>query len=196
MNNFLYLFFVLFFSCSVKQKITWDKIKPGSVRHIGAESLKVNIDNATYSFTLTVFSGPSSKKYGLLISSIWKIDNDGIFLIKLGNNEVIKLIADNVNIGKIDYPAYIPILGSTSNSGLLTTEKVDYYSSIYNLDQESLTKIKEYGIYKIRIQFIDNYKEKSWKKDLLGNYIKKSYVLLENELLKPFQKSNSIEKGF
>ncbi len=196
MNKIVFLFIVLIFSCSVKQKITWDKLKPESVRHIGAESLKVNIDNATYSFTLTVFSGPSSKKYGLLISSIWKIENDAIFLVKLGNNEVIKLVADNVNIGKIDYPSYMPILGSTAVSGLLATEKVDYYSSIYNLDQESLSKIMEFGIYKIRIQFIDTYKEKIWKRDLLGGYIKRSYELLENQLLKPFQNSNSIERGF
>ncbi len=187
---------LLFISCSVKQKITWDKFKPNNVRHIGAESLKINIDNASYSFTLTVFSSPNSKNYGLLISSIWKIENNGVFLIKLGNQEIIKLIADNVNIGKVDYPSYMPLIGSVNNAGILATEKVDYYSSIYFLDNETLSKIEEYGIYKIRIHFIDNYKEQNWKKDILGNYIKRSHELLESQLQKPLLSSTSIERDF
>lgn len=186
---------ILFNSCSTT-KISWDRIKEGNVRHIGTKGMETKIDNATYSFSLTVFSGLQSKDYCLLISSIWRIENNSVVLIKLGNDEIIKLLSDNTNVGKVDWPSYKPIIGGTSTSGVLTTEKVDYYSSIYSLNPELLDKIEQYGIFKIRIQFGNTYKEQSWNSDKLGKYIKNSHELIELQLQKSPATPKSIEDNF
>ena len=186
---------ILFNSCSTI-KISWDRIEEGNVRHIGTKGMETKIDNATYNFSLTVFSGLHSKDYCLLISSIWRIENNCVVLIKLGNNDIIKLQSNNTNVGKVDWPSYKPIIGGTSTSGVLTTEKVDYYSSIYSLNPEELDKIEQYGIFKIRIQFGNTYKEKGWNNDTLGKYIKSCHELLELQLQKLLATPKSIEDNF
>lgn len=166
------------------------------MRHIGTKGMETKIDNATYSFSLTLFSGLHSKDYCLLISSIWRIENNSVVLIKLGNDEIIKLISDNTNVGKVDWPSYKPIIGGTSPSGVLTTEKVDYYTSIYSLNSEVLDKIEQYGIFKIRIQFGNTYKEESWNSDKLGKHIKNCHELIELQLQKSPSTPKSIEDNF
>jgi hypothetical protein len=158
--------------------------------------METKIDNATYNFSLTVFSGLQSKDYCLLISSIWRIENNYVVLIKLGNDEIIKLLSDNSNVGKVDWPSYRPIIGGTSTSGVLTTEKADYYTSIYSLNLEVLDKIEQYGIFKIRIQFGNTYKEQSWNYDKLGKYIKNCHELIELQLQKSPATPKSIEDNF
>ena len=185
-----------FLSCSLPQKISWDRSKEGNVRHIGSKALETKIDNATYSFNLTVFSRPTSKYYCLLISSLWTIENNSLVLIKLGNDETVKLVSDNANVGEIDWPTYLPIIGGTSTSGVMTTKKIDYYTSIYLLEDDILSKIEHYGIFKIRIQFGNKYKEQIWKRDKLGKFISKSHELLELQLQKPVATSKSIEQDF
>lgn len=183
-------------SCSVTPQISWDRIREENVRHIGSKSIETKIDNATYNFGLTVFSGQRSKEYCLLISSLWRMKAEEIVLIKLGNDETIKLISNNVNMGDVDWPTYSPIIGGTSTSSVMTTKRVDYYSSIYSLPEDILNKIEEYGIYKIRIQFGSTYKEQSWINDKLGKYIKSSHKLLESQLQKSVAIPKSIEQGF
>lgn len=158
--------------------------------------MDARIDKATYSFTLTVFSGQQLKYYCLLISSIWRIENNGIVLLKLGNEETIKLMADNTNVGQVDWPTYTPIVGTYKASGLLGTEKTDYYTSIYLLQDDVMKKIEMYGINKIRIQFGTTYNERFWRKDRIGKYIKHSHELLEQQLQRLPKKSNSIEQDF
>lgn len=186
---------ILLYSCSTT-KISWDRFEDNNVRHIGTKSLETKIDNATYDFSLTVFKGSNYKDYCLLISSIWLIKENWVVLIKLGNDESIKLIANNVHQGKVDYPSYSPIVGAKTPSGVLTTQKVDYYSSIYSLDPEVLYKIEQYGIYKVRIQYGNSYKEKTWVSDKLGKYIKDSHSLLESQLEKEIAPPKSIEENF
>lgn len=157
--------------------------------------METKIDNATYSFNLTVFSGPTSKYYCLLISSLWRIENNGVVLLKLGNDNVIKLTCDNTNVGEIDWPTYSPIIGGANSSGVMTTKRVDYYTSIYPLTREDLRELERHGVYKIRIQFADTYKEQSWKKDKLGKFIASSHETLELQLKKP-NSPQSIEQGF
>ena len=178
------------------QKISFDRIENDNVRHIGTENLKMTIDRATYDFSLTVFSGLHSKDYCLLISSLWKFEENNVVLLKLGNEEIIKLIANNVNVGQLDYPKYNPIIGGSSVSGVMTTQKVDYYVSLYSLDSDLLKKIEQYGIIKIRIGFVNTYYEKIWKNDKLGKFIKRSHERLEEQLQKPHASSKSIENGF
>jgi hypothetical protein len=178
------------------QKITWDKLKDDNVRHIGAESLEIKIDNATYQFSLTVFSSGNSKNYALLASSIWKMENDGVLMIKLGNQEAVKLVANNVNKSQIDYPKYNPLIGGGYENGTLSTQKVDYYVSLFPLDLDLFEKFEKYGIVKMRIQFVNTYFESSWKKDTLGKFIKKSYDVIENQLNKPITQKNKIDEDF
>ncbi len=191
-----YILPFLLLSCSVPQKVSWDRTKEGNVRHIGSKALETKIDNATYRFNLTVFSGQKSKYYCLLISSLWRIENNGIVLIKLGNDETVKLVSDNSNVGEVDWPTYSPIIGGTSTSGVMTTKKVDYYTSIYLLQEDVLSKIEQYGIRKIRIQFGNSYKEQNWKRDKLGKYIRNAHEILELQLQKPVATSKSIEQDF
>jgi hypothetical protein len=178
------------------QKISWDRIEGGGVRHIGAKGLGLKIDNASYQFFLTVFSGLYNQDYCLLISSVWHIQDNCVVLLKLGNDEIIKLVANNINKGEIDWPTYAPIIGGTKVSGVLTTQKVDYYSSIYSLDQESLNKIEKNGILKVRIQYGNTYKERSWNRDRLGKHIKYSHEQIELQLQKHIVSPKSIEENF
>jgi len=189
--------FTLIFSINIhSQKISFDRIEKNNIRHIGAEKLELKIDRATYDFSLTVFSGFNSKDYCLLISSLWKIEDNCVVMLKLGNEEIVKLVANNVNVGKLDYPTYNPIIGGSSISGIMSTQKVDYYVSIYSLDDDLLNKIEEYGIIKIRVAFFNKYYEKNWYTDKLGKFIKKSHKKLEEELKKPHALTKSIETGF
>jgi len=191
------LFFLLIFSVFTQaQKITFDRIEADNIRHIGTENLDLNIDDAKYAFSLTVFSGLHSKDYCLLIGSIWRIEENCVVMIKLGNEETIKLVANNLNIGQLDYPKYNPIIGGSSVSGVMSTQKVDYYVSIYSLDADLLDKIEQYGIIKIRIAFGNTYHEKSWNKDRIGKFIKKSHIRLEEQLEKSISSKQSIESGF
>lgn len=178
------------------QKIGFDRMESGGIRHAGTDGLEIKLGDATYNFSLTVFSGRFSKEYCLLISSIWKIDEKCVLMLKLGNDEVMKLEANNINVGQIDYPKYDPIIGSSATSGLLSTQKVNYYVSLYSLDSDLLRKIEKEGISKIRIAFDNTYFEKTWKKDSLGRYIKKCHDELEVQLSKPNSSLSRIEENF
>lgn len=196
-KSLLVFIFIVISTIKVQsQKISFDRIEKDGVRHIGTESLKVKIDDANYDFSLTVFSESNSNNYCLLVSSINKIEENCVLLLKLGNEETIKLIANNVHVGQIDYPKYNPVIGSSSISGIMSTQKVDYYVSIYPLDTELLDKIESFGITKTRIAFYNNYYEKNWindwNNDKLGKFIKKSRLKLEEEL----NSKKSIENGF
>lgn len=190
------IFALVYISCSSPQKIRWDRIKNENIRHIGASGLDMKIDNATYSFGLTAFSNYTTTIYYLQVSSLWKIEENCLVLLKLGNGETVKLLSENVNVGIIDWPNYSPIIGDSKPSGVITTQKVDYYSSIYLLHNEILSKIEKFGIYKIRIQFINSYNEQMWKKDKLGKHLQKSHLLIQSQLNKIPAKRNSIEDNF
>jgi hypothetical protein len=185
----------IIYSCSVT-KISWDKSKADKGRHIGTSSMEVKIDNAIYNFSLSAFARFDSKDYFLMISSLSRIDDPSNVLIKLSNNEIVKLQSGNVNINQIDWPIIMPIIGGPSPSGLLAKEKVDYYLSIYKLDAEVLSKIELNGIIKLGIQYGDIYREKNWVFDKLGTHIKESHELIESQLLKAPKTLKSMEENF
>ncbi len=195
-KHIIYILIAILSSCSVPNKVIFDRVEEGGVRHIGSRALEAKIDNATYSFSLAVFSGPKSRYYCLLISSLWRIEENNLVLLKIGNGEIIKLISDNINKGQVDWPSYSPIIGGNSYSGVLTTKKTDYYVSIYSLDHNVLKKIEEHGVYKIRIEFANSYKEQIWKSDKLGKYLEKAHKLLESQLQRLSNSGKSIEQDF
>ena len=199
MKRYFLLIVVLIYSITINaQKISFDRIEEDGVRHIGTEGKDIKIENATYKFSLTVFSSPNSKRYCLLISSIWNMDEGCILMIKLKNEEVIKLIANNINVGKVDWPKYDPIIGNSTSSGIMSTEKIDYYVSLYSLDNDLLDKINQEGIVKLRVAFKSKFFEKVWKKDELGKFLKQSQIKIEDQLKKAHISSStiSIEDGF
>lgn len=195
MKYLLLFLFILTVSCSASQRIAWDKMKSDDVRHVGTKSIESKIENATYYFTLTVFSGKSENDFCLLISSTSKLEDKGIVLLKLGNNETIRLTADNTRVGEVDWPKYIPIIGGPPY-GVVTTQKVNYYTSIFDLPVEDMSKIEQNGVYKIRIQYGDSYRERSWGLDKLGVFIKEAHKTLEKRLQKPGLSYKSIDKDF
>lgn len=197
MKSTVFFLLILMSAISVNaQKISFDIIEKDGTRHIAIESLGVKIENGTYDFSLAVYSNSYSKVYTLLISSIWRMKDDCVVMLKLGNEEVVKLNVNNINVGKIDYPSYTPIIGNTSSSGIMSTQKVDYYVSVYKLEKELLYKIKQNGIIKLRISFGDTFFEKSWKKDQIGKHISSSYKKIEEQLQKPHISNKSIEDDF
>jgi hypothetical protein len=197
MRTIIIVFFFTIYSISAyAQKISFDKIENDGLRHIGTEGLDIKLEDATYKFSLTVFSSPSSKSYCLLISSIWNMEEGCVLMIKLKNEEVVKLVANNINIGKVDWPKYNPIIGNSTTSGIMSTEKVDYYVSLFSLENDLLKKINDQGILKMRIAFRNKFFEKNWRKDELGKYIKKCQIQIEERLQKPHASNISIEAGF
>jgi hypothetical protein len=198
MRKLITLLIVVLFSVSIHaQKISFDRIEKGGVRHIGTKRIVTKVEKATYNFSLTVFSsGLSSKDYCLLISSIWKIEKDCIVMVKLGNDETVKLIANNLNVGEIDWPTYNPIIGGKPFTGVLSTKKANYYVSLFSLENDLLEKIEKFGIEKIRISFGNTYFEKNWTNNRLGKYIKKCHEKLESQLQKNINSMKSIEDGF
>ena len=189
------MLFVLLNACSTT-KITWDKIQKDDIRHIGTEGLDMKIDDAFYRFSLTSFSDSNYKEYFLLINSTSRIENKSVVLLKLGNDETIKLTSDTIKITKVDWPVYNPIVGGTRPYTLITKEKVDYYASIYLLKEDVLEKIEQHGILKIRIEYKDTYKEKSWNIDMLGIFIKDCHESIERKLRKSPDTYKSIEDNF
>jgi hypothetical protein len=186
----------LFQNNSYAQKIAYDDIMNDGKRIIGTEGIDEKIQDASYTFRLSVQSFLDTKIFHLIVGSLWTMDNASIILIRLGNDEVVKLIPLNSNISQIDYPKFNPIVGSTGNTGLLSTQKVNYFVSVYNLDYDLLNRIKQFGIVKLRISFGNSFFEKNWKKDELGKFLKKCHIQLENQIKKPHISSKSIEDDF
>jgi hypothetical protein len=195
-KGLLIVFSILFYTSIQSQDISFDRIVNNNSRHIGTKSMEVKIENAKYDFSLAVISNSNSNEYSLLISSYWMMEDNCVVMLKLGNNQNVKLTANNLNKGQIDMPVYNPIIGTPTVSGMMTTKKVDYYVSLYSLEDELLNKIKEYGITKIRITFGDSYFEKDWRKDELGRFIGKSHKAIEDQLQKPHISKKSIEEDF
>ena len=188
----LMLFFT--YSCS-SVKISSDSKGAYGIRHISTKSVEMKIDDATYTFYLALFTPYDIKKYYLGVSSLWRIHENDLLLLKLGNGETVRLIANTASVGKVDWPKYVPIIGG-SYTGISTTQKVDYYSTLFDIDIEVLNKIEHHGINKMRIEFFSTFYEQSWRTNKLGKYITKSRKKLDEQLKKPYKPEISIEEGF
>jgi hypothetical protein len=196
LTTFMLAFVTMFCISSKAQQITFDRIEKNETRHIGVGKMEIAIEGAKYDFSLTVFSKSDSRDYCLLISSFWKIEENCLVMLKLGNEDVVKLVANNINVGQVDYPTYSPIIGNSSASGVMSTQKVNYYVSLYSLEEDLLTKIAKNGIIKLRVAYGNSYFEKNWQKDRLGRFIKKCHEKLEKQLKETSIPKKSIESDF
>lgn len=159
--------------------ISVDRMEDGGTRRqIMGETVDYKLDGAKYSFGIKVFDYNGYRDWMLLVSSFSPIPNDGKLLIKLGNEEVLTLPVNNVNVGDIDV------------SGIYGYYKtLDYYSSVYEMSPSDFQKIKEYGIIKIRISTPYSYRDKEFYNNSLGSYITRCKEQIDTRLATTRHKS-------
>lgn len=170
---FLILFFTLFTICSNAQKIEVDRMEDDGRRQLMCSEKKEKLDGIEYRFTLKAFEKYGHIDWCLLVSSFSYIPENVKILIKLGNDKVLNLIVNNRTIGDITMPSYSYLIGNVAYTSPQRT--ADYYTALFELSEDELKDIEEYGIIKVRISSRNSYNEKSWRKDKLGKFLVKSW---------------------
>ena len=193
---------LLSYSCSTMKnnvrtnvKISSDLIGQNGSRRIITEPVDLEIGDATYKFNMILDLSAKSKKYYLEVASTSKMQENNVLLLKLGNNENVKLTASDVKVEKVNMPKDLTILGG-KQIGLSINRKIDYYSSLFDVDTKVLEGIKNHGIIKMRIEYMDTFFEQNWWSNELGKYITESRKMLDEQSKKPNKATTPIEDGF
>ena len=191
------LFLMLLLSVSFielnAQKIYLDRIETDGRHQIMTKAEDFIIDGDKFSFGMKVFESSFNKVWLLLISSYHYISNSTEVLLKLGNDDIIYLPVNNVNVGEVTLPSYGVTVGSITQ--ISQPKKVNYYSSVYELCEDDMNKIDTYGIKKVRISTGVKYRDKTYSNNLLGKYITKSRKIIQDRLDNPL-KSKSLFDDF
>ena len=193
---------LLSYSCSTMKnnvrtnvKISSDLIGQNGIRRIITEPVDLEIGDATYKFNMILDLSAKSKKYYLEVASTSKMQENNVLLLKLGNNENVKLTASEVKVEKVNMPKDLTILGG-KQIGLSINRNVDYYSALFDVDAKVLDGIKNHGIIKMRIEYRDTFFEQNWWSNELGKYIAESRKMLDEQTKKPNNATTPIEDGF
>ena len=193
---------LLSYSCSTMKnnvrtnvKISSDLIGQNGIRRIITEPVDLEIGDATYKFNMILDLSAKSKKYYLEVASTSKMQENNVLLLKLGNNENVKLTASEVKVEKVNMPKDLTILGG-KQIGLSINRKVDYYSALFDVDAKVLDGINSHGIIKMRIEYKDTFFEQNWWSNELGKYIAESRKMLDEQTKKPNNATTPIEDGF
>ena len=193
---------LLSYSCSTMKpnvrnnvKIASDLISQNGVRKIITEPIELEIGDASYHFYMILNLHARSRKYALSVASTWKIQQNDILLLKLTNNETVKLTASAASSEKVNMPKDITILGGRQ-TGLSVNRKIDYYTALFDIDANLLDEIKKQGIIKMRIEYKDTFFEQNWWSNKLGNYITESRKVLDEQSKKANKATTPIEDGF
>ena len=193
---------LLSYSCSTMKnnvrtnvKISSDLIGQNGMRKIITEPVEMEIGEASYKFYMTLNLQVKSKEYYLGVGSTSEIQENDILLLKLGNNETVKLTASAVTVEKVNMPKDLTILGG-KQIGLSINRKVDYYSALFDVDAKVLDGIKNHGIIKMRIEYKDTFFEQNWWKNELGKYITESRKTVDEQSKKLNTATTPIEDGF
>ena len=193
---------LLSYSCSTMKnnvrtnvKISSDLIGQNGIRRIITEPVDMEIGDASYKFNMILDLSVKSKKYYLGVASTSKMQENNVLLLKLGNNENVKLTASDVKVEKVNMPKDLTILGG-KQIGLSINRNVDYYSSLFDVDTKVLEGIKNHGIIKMRIEYMDTFFEQNWWSNELGKYITESRKMLDEQSKKPNKATTPIEDGF
>ena len=193
---------LLSYSCSTMKnnvrtnvKISSDLIGQNGIRRIITEPVDMQIGDASYKFNMILDLSVKSKKYYLGVASTSKMQENNVLLLKLGNNENVKLTASDVKVEKVNMPKDLTILGG-KQIGLSINRKIDYYSSLFDVDTKVLEGIKNHGIIKMRIEYMDTFFEQNWWSNELGKYITESRKMLDEQSKKPNKATTPIEDGF
>lgn len=104
-------------------RIESDLIGQDAIRRIITEPVEMEIGDASYKFYMILDLATRSKKYYLGVGSTSKMQENDLLLLKLGNNETIKLTASDATVEKVKKPKDITILGG-KQIGLSINKKV------------------------------------------------------------------------
>ena len=108
------------------------------------------------------------------------IANNGVFLIKTFNDDIIELtnIYSNHNTVTLGYSYHRPILG---NIGTVSANEI-HRNIAYFIITENQLKLLEFGVKKVRVETDNGYEEKEYKKDKCGKFLFNSYNVINNYL--------------
>ena len=134
---------------SYSQRVDLDRIENDGRRQIMTDTKEFNFDGHDYKIGVKAFVSDYYTDWLLLVSSFHHISNSTIILLKLGNDEIVELPVNNVNVGEVTMPGYGVQIGSITSYS--PSSKVNYYSSVYVLTEEIISKIASNGIKKMRI---------------------------------------------
>ena len=142
------LFFLAFFY-SYSQRVDLDRIESDGKRQLMTETKEFNLDGQKYNIGVKAYVSDFNTDWLLLVSSYHHISNSTIILLKLGNDEIIELPVNNVKVGEVTLPGYGVQIGTITSYS--PSSKVNYYSSVYVLTEDIISKIASDGIKKMRI---------------------------------------------
>ena len=167
------------------QSIDVDRIESDGRHQIMTSTKSFKIGGEKYDFGLKIYEDEHDIDWLLVVGSFNPIPDYTIILLKLYNDEIIELAVNNVHTGDVTSPGYIYNLGRI---GYVTpSTSATYYSSVYVLSPEDLTRIDDYGIEKLRIGTDLKYADEKWLYNSLGKYLTKC----RKKILKRLEKSKS-----
>ena len=180
------------------QSIFIDRLEVNGLRRIMATGTKVDIDGGKYDFTLKAYFGEGASFWGLAVSSDLFISEDTELLIKLDNDEVIHLHADNAQSSATTTPEHYTTyhFGGISETFIEPGTERDYYISIFALSEDQVSLLENQAIKKMRISLGSSYLEKSSGLKKLSRWISKSVALIRERSQRPLGVHKSITDGF
>lgn len=183
------LFVILCILCTVQvkaQSIEVDRIESDGWHQIMTSTKGFKIGGEKYDFGLKIFEDGHDIDWLLLVGSFNPIPENTIILIKLCNDEIIELSANNVHSGDVTTSSgYIYNIGKIGLVNPSTSST--YYSSVFAISHDDLIRIDNYGIEKIRIGTDLKYVDKKWLYNPLGEYLSKC----RNKIMKRLEKNKS-----
>ena len=192
---------ILLFIISVAlyaQVITGDYVIPNGLRSISTTGIIVDIGGSKYTFSLNAATGEGGEIWGLTVGSDIFIAENAELLMKLDNDEVIHLHADQVNVSALTTPEHYTTyhIGGISETYVEPGRERDYYVSIFRLSEDQVSLLKDHAIKKLRISQGQSYLEKSSGLKKLSRWLSKSYALIRERRQTSFGGKNSITDGF
>ena len=182
----LFIFFcILCAFITNAQSISVDRIESDGKHQIMTSTKGYKIGGIKYEFGLKIYEDGYNEDWLLLVSSFNPIPENTTILLKLYNEDVIELSANNVHTGDITSQGYVYNIGRIGYINPSTTST--YYSSVFVLSPEELTRIDDYGIQKIRIGTDLKFSDKEWLYNQLGSYLSKC----KKKILKRLDKTKS-----
>ena len=183
------LLVILCFLCTVityAQSISVDRIESDGRHQIMTSTKGFKIGGEKYEFGLKIYEDGHDIDWLLIVGSFNPIPDNTIILIKLYNEEIIELSANNVHTGDVTTSSgYILNVGKVGYISPSTSST--YYSSVYVITPEDLARIDDYGIEKIRIGTDLKFVDEKWLYNQLGKYLSKC----RNKIMKRLEKNKS-----
>lgn len=185
---FIFSLLLLNFLSSFSQEIEYDKTQNGErsimCKYENVRSMK---DKTVFSVALQVEENSQEElSYFLSLKTTSNtpitVPEGGILLLKLEDDSIIELKTLMKYAGTVRDVHNI--------NGYVFSDYTIFPS--FPINEVQISKLSK-GVKKIRIETIDGYRDKDFKKDKIGIAIKRQYSLLQSQLKKA---SNDIKDGF